>query len=702
MKFTCFVFWMTVAAGAMSASPLLAESPSPARAARTLFDPARHMRVSEVKVGMKGYGLTVFKGTKIDKFEVEVISILHNFNPKCDVVLIKCFGPFLEHTGSIAGMSGSPVYLHDDAGHDRMIGAFAYGWPLTKDPVAGVQPIEYMLQLPTARRDSTAASQPTTAPADASNGGGAKASADVPMKWSLADAGLLPGPRRHSSITPALEISRSHSSNATSLIGDGDAIPRLQPLTTPIMVSGMSPRLLDAFAPAFKTLGFTPLQAGGSSPSAAADQPDPALEPGSVLAVPLLTGDVDMTAIGTCTERIGDQFFGFGHPFNSEGATALPMGAGSINSVIANLQTSFKLGAFSKPLGTLSTDETVGVAGETGRVAPTVPIEFAITYADGTPARTYRFQSALHPRFTPLLASMAFSSAVTGVSELPPNNTLDYKIDLEFAGGQTLHIANRAVNSNAGELFNEIGLPMTAAADNPFRRVLIRKVSGTVRVSSEARAAQIMDVQVPRAKYRPGETIKAFVTYKPFRAEEAILEVEMEVPHDLQQGTYQLIISDAQRYFQDEQQSKPFRFTAEKVEDVFAVLRDVTAIRSDALYLRLIRQQDGVALGRTALPHLPSSRRQILMGAGRSTTTAYVSSNVKIVPTELVMDGSAEFAITIDRSPKVAVGGPRSGGKSEAPALPPRPDEPGKAKSPAPADTPAPKEPAPRQDKPAE
>ena len=56
--------------------------------------PARHMRVSEVRPGMKGYGLSVFYGTKIEKFDVEVVSILKNFNPKCDVVLITCKGDY--------------------------------------------------------------------------------------------------------------------------------------------------------------------------------------------------------------------------------------------------------------------------------------------------------------------------------------------------------------------------------------------------------------------------------------------------------------------------------------------------------------------------------------------------------------------------------------------------------------------------------
>src|SRR3982750_2489853 len=79
-----------------------------------LFDPNRHMRVDEVRPGMKGYGLTVFQGTKIDRFDVEVVSVLHKFNPKYDVVLIRCTGEKLEHTGPVSGMSGSPIFLRDE------------------------------------------------------------------------------------------------------------------------------------------------------------------------------------------------------------------------------------------------------------------------------------------------------------------------------------------------------------------------------------------------------------------------------------------------------------------------------------------------------------------------------------------------------------------------------------------------------------
>jgi hypothetical protein len=250
---------------------------------------------------------------------------------------------------------------------------------------------------------------------------------------------------------------------------------------------------------------------------------------------------------------------------------------------------------------------------------------------------------------------MALGAAVTGPSELPQFNTLDYTIRMEFENGQKLDITDTAVNSSAQDLVGQVSIPLTAAAENPFERVQVRRISGDVRISPSVRQAQILEVNVPRSRYQPGETVKAFVTYKPFRGESAILAVELSLPMDLPQGTYQLIISDAQRYFQDEQLARPFRFTASSVSDVFGVLKDMASIRENAVYLRLLRQPDGVAVGRTALPQLPSSRRQILLGAGRSNITPFVSSNTKIIPTDDVMAGSAEFAITIDSHAKVEV-----------------------------------------------
>src|SRR5215207_8372194 len=101
---------------------------------------ANVMPVSQVKRGMKGYGLTVFEGTRPERFDVEVIDVLKNFRPRQDLVLIKTQHPRLEVAKVVAGMSGSPIYLDG-----KMIGAYAYGWTFGSEPIAGVTPIGNML-----------------------------------------------------------------------------------------------------------------------------------------------------------------------------------------------------------------------------------------------------------------------------------------------------------------------------------------------------------------------------------------------------------------------------------------------------------------------------------------------------------------------------------------------------------------------------
>src|SRR5262245_32723929 len=65
--------------------------------------------VNEIRDGMKGYGLTVLKGTEPERFDVEVIGVLHNFRPAQELIAIKTTHPRLNIVKTVKGMSGSPV-----------------------------------------------------------------------------------------------------------------------------------------------------------------------------------------------------------------------------------------------------------------------------------------------------------------------------------------------------------------------------------------------------------------------------------------------------------------------------------------------------------------------------------------------------------------------------------------------------------------
>ena len=101
--------------------------------------------LNQIKPGMQGYAYTIFAGDQIEKFDLEVLGVLDNFlGPKQSIILVQLKGPKVEHTGVVAGMSGSPVYLEG-----KLAGALSLKLGIfTKEPIAGVTPIQDVLHPP--------------------------------------------------------------------------------------------------------------------------------------------------------------------------------------------------------------------------------------------------------------------------------------------------------------------------------------------------------------------------------------------------------------------------------------------------------------------------------------------------------------------------------------------------------------------------
>ncbi len=110
---------------------------------KQLLREGKIMRADEAKRGMRGIGRSVFQGTKIEEFHIEVIGTLKKVMGGGDLVLIKVLdGPVVKRqSGIIAGMSGSPVYING-----KMLGAIAIGFGFPKEPIGGVTPITQMIE----------------------------------------------------------------------------------------------------------------------------------------------------------------------------------------------------------------------------------------------------------------------------------------------------------------------------------------------------------------------------------------------------------------------------------------------------------------------------------------------------------------------------------------------------------------------------
>src|SRR5437773_11137721 len=99
------------------------------------------MGVNDIRPGMIGTGRTVFDGTHVEEFKANILGVLENIiGPHRNLILARLEGGPLAHTGVIAGMSGSPVYVDG-----KLIGAGSYALgSFSEEPIAGITPIAEM------------------------------------------------------------------------------------------------------------------------------------------------------------------------------------------------------------------------------------------------------------------------------------------------------------------------------------------------------------------------------------------------------------------------------------------------------------------------------------------------------------------------------------------------------------------------------
>src|SRR5712664_4475423 len=99
--------------------------------------------LEDLRPGMKGTARTVFSGTEPQEFSVEILGVLPGFpGPRQSAIIARLSGANVEKTGVFAGMSGSPVYIDN-----KLVGAIAFSFPFSKEPIAGITPIQQMIDI---------------------------------------------------------------------------------------------------------------------------------------------------------------------------------------------------------------------------------------------------------------------------------------------------------------------------------------------------------------------------------------------------------------------------------------------------------------------------------------------------------------------------------------------------------------------------
>lgn len=605
------------------------KTPGLVAGAKTLTDDDI-LTVDQLRPGMTGYGLTVFAGAKPEKFGVEIISVLRNYEPKIDMILIRCSGHGLEKTGIAAGMSGSPIYING-----KLIGALAFGWSFTVEPIAGVQPIRQMLcnsgmncPLPPATQcdlsmEPCAAGGPTPSGGSAdlrgvfSRGGNAKALA----QFGPAGRGRLASPQGR----------------------------ELRRLSVPLSISGGSSAAMEFLRQELADTGIVPLRSsGGAGGSADPRMADARIEPGSVLAVPLLTGDMDASAIGTVTAITNDRVLAFGHPMFAEGPVNVPMALGVIHTFIPSMYECFKMGSCGPVVGAIRRDESHSILGVMGQKPFMTPMTVKVNAWDGGQQDVYRYQVADDWFFTARLAAVAALSSLQADHGSPMDLMVQYEGTITFRGMAPYRFAG--VCSDPSDMAMRIYGPIRAMYNNRWGKALVESIDLDIRATNERRAANLEKARPEATTLLPGEPFVVHATFEQWKKPRLEKTFTVNLPGDLPDGSYEVTLCDADGYRRLMERHDPRSFNAENMTELLAGFGKMAQPRDDQFYTVVTLPKGGLVGASERLPGLPPSRAAILAQAGREQYRRYTEDVVSAEAMNTIVSGSETFTVTIDRN----------------------------------------------------
>ena len=582
------------------------------------------MPIEEVKPGMTGVGRTVFEGSELKEFKVQILGVLKNVQaPQRNLILARLEGGPLAETGVIAGMSGSPVYIDG-----RLVGAVSYSiGAFPKEPIAGITPIGEMIE----------------------------GTADTSRRRAAVQQGRLDLPVTPERLTSALRATYARIAAFADRPADVQAIgvptaagaemgALLRPIATPLIMSGMSATASDLVSSVFRDAAFTPVLSGGGGTGAPKNN-EP-LRPGDPVGVSLLGGDGEMGATGTITHIDGDRVYAFGHPFFNFGPTAFPMTRAYVYASLPSLMSSFKIATLGDIVGTVRQDRATAIAGTLGSGPDTVPITITLE-SDHTPKRTFHYSAVKDQLFTPLLTYVALFNTLGNYERqfgpvtftLEGKSSFDRHQDLTF---EDIFTGDNAIPSASAYVAG----PITMLLANDIEPLSVKSVEVSVTASEESRSATIERVWLDEVHPRAGHTVPLKVLTRSYRGKETISTIPIEIPANAS-GQLTVMVTDGRQLNQIEQRELRRSVQPQSVAQMIKALNETR--RNNRIYVRLITGTPGAVVNGEVMTSLPPSVLSVLEG-DRSGGSFTPIRSATLGEWELAMDSaiSGTRALTVD------------------------------------------------------
>src|SRR4030081_132328 len=566
--------------------------------------------LNQIHEGMKGTALTVFQGVKPESMDVEVLGVMHNVNgPKGDIILVRLHGTKPEYTGVVAGMSGSPVYFDG-----KLAGALAFRiGEFSKETIAGVTPIERMLEI------------------------------------DAMDQRPAPGPGPANAAAPS-------TNTRTSGPGESAGLPSssysnyLKPIETPLVFSGFSEETLRLYTPQFAAAGIVPVMGVGSSSDQ--KQPEP-IEPGSAVSAVLVRGDMDIAATCTVTYIDPQRLLACGHPLMQFGQVDLPMTKATVLATLPSPLNAFKIVNTTETVGALVQDRQHGIMGVPRPASKMIPVTVAMHSGPGPAAKEFHYEILNNARLSPLAMMATVFNALHGTNEYGEDITYRMSGVLSVRGYPDVTLRNMFAPQDNGQpaaalAAATIGDRFGRIYSNAFDVPDIQGVKLNFDLVRDRRSARLEAARTDMTEARPGDQIMVEHVIRPYRGERLVRQIAIRIPTSTSKGTLRILVSDGDT-LDRMHRGTPMMNHGLGLAPTIALLNKERA--NDRVYVSLLDSDPEAMVADKVMPTLPLSVMDVMDNmSGTQDMVVLGESSVSEAstdPLDYVVSGAQMLTISI-------------------------------------------------------
>ncbi len=590
----------------------------------TVWAKTDFFKIEDLQPGMKGVGRTCYQGSKPEEFQAEILGVLRGVNPGMSVVLARFSGAALEKTGIFEGMSGSPVYIDG-----KLLGAVAYSFSFTKEPIGGITPITEMV----------ASFDETIAP-----------SSGIKIAEGRSWKSLSPSAVRRALSTEGIAEAAGSRSSPIEFGGRS-----LMPIATPLSIGGFHGETLKMFAPRFRAMGLSVFPgAGGAGPAQAgagtlASDSAP-LEPGSNIVIPLVRGDLEVSAGGTVTYVDGNRVYAFGHSMLQLGYIEMPMHKGRAILVVPSLESSFKILEIGEPVGTLRQDRGSGIYGVLGEMPRMVPLEINLTTSRGG-KRAYKFDVVRDSFLTPLLVNSVVYNTIIASERAQGSVALEVKGKITVKNEPPVEVANRFSSETGApsDVALSIAIPVNYLMAAGYANLDLQKIDLDISIQESDRTAILDSIRFSHTEVRAGESLDLEISYRKANGELIQDTYPIKIPANVSPGALTMLVADGTTLMGLDEIEEGAIIIPRDLSQLVKFLNNLR--KNDHLYLRFFRQEPGAVMKGEGMPGLPPSILSILKSERRVGALTSINTSMlmefEMPDTEYVVSGAKALKLIV-------------------------------------------------------